>query len=155
MKQLLLRRAQDGDIPQIEALLAAERLPPFLVREFLETFWALEQDGRVVGAAGLEPYGEAGVLRSVVVDPSLRGTRQGRRLVDTALAEARQRGVRRLYLFTMHAAPFFARCGFETCSMEDFEREARQSWQWQALSERPEIAKQLTPMRLELGAEGP
>ena len=145
-----LRGAREDDIPQIEALLAAEWLPPFQVREFLETFWALEQDGRVVGAAGLEPYGEAGVLRSVVVDPSLRGTRQGRRLVDAALAEARQRGVKRLYLFTMHAAAFFARFGFEACAMEDFEPEARQSWQWQALSERPEIAKQVTPMRLEM-----
>ncbi len=145
-----LRQAREEDIPQIEALLAAERLPPFQVREFLETFWALEQRGRVVGAAGLEAYGEAGVLRSVVVDPSLRGARQGRRLVDVALAEARQRGVKRLYLFTMHAAPFFARFGFEPCSMEEFEPDARQSWQWQALSERPEIANQLTPMRLQL-----
>jgi N-acetylglutamate synthase-like GNAT family acetyltransferase len=31
------------------------------------------------------------------------------------------RGVKRLYLFTMDKAPFFARHGFERCTMDDFE----------------------------------
>jgi len=146
----VLRLAEPGDIPTIEKLLAAEWLPPMMIAEFLPTFWVLDEGGRVVGGAGLEVYGPAAVLRSVVVDPSLRGTRQGHRLAETALAEARRQKVQRVYLFTMSAMPFFARYGFRPCTMEDFEPSVRESWQYRGLSEMPEIRNRLTPMRLDV-----
>ena len=142
-----LRLARPADVPHIERMLTAEWLPPFQITEFLPTFWVLERGADVLGAAGLEIYGEAGFIRSVVVDPVLRGTGQGERLVQRALEEAKARGVKRLYLFTLSAAPFFARFGFEPCRMDDFEEAVRQSWQFIALSERPEIAQRLIPMR--------
>lgn len=134
----------------IETLLAAEWLPPMMILEFLDTFWVLDNGGKVVGGAGLEVYGEAAVLRSVVVDPSLRGQGLGERLTEAALAEAGRQDVQRVYLFTMSAMPFFARFGFRPCTMDDFEPPVRESWQYRGLSERPEILSQMTPMRLEL-----
>jgi len=145
-----LRPARSGDIPEIERLLAAEWLPPMAIQEFLESFWVLENEGRVAGAAGIEIYGEAAVLRSVVVAPELRGTGEGDRLVRTGLDDARDHSARRVYLFTMHAAPFFARYGFEPVMTDDFEPAVRESWQYVGLTERPEILKQMTPMRLRL-----
>jgi len=145
-----LRPARSGDIPEIERLLAAEWLPPMAIQEFLESFWVLENEGRVAGAAGIEIYGEAAVLRSVVVAPELRGTGEGDRLVRTGLDYARDHSARRVYLFTMHAAPFFARYGFEPVTTDDFEPAVRESWQYVGLTERPEILKQMTPMRLRL-----
>jgi amino-acid N-acetyltransferase len=145
-----LRPARSGDIPEIERLLAAEWLPPMAIQEFLESFWVLENEGRVAGAAGIEIYGEAAVLRSVVVAPELRGTGESDRLVRTGLDYARDHGARRVYLFTMHAALFFARYGFEPVTTDDFEPAVRESWQYVGLTERPEILKQMTPMRLRL-----
>ena len=145
-----LRPARSGDIPEIERLLAAEWLPPMAITEFLDSFWVLDNDGRVSGAAGIEIYGEAAVLRSVVVAPELRGTGEGDRLVRTGLDYARDHSARRVYLFTMHAAPFFARYGFEPVTTDDFEPAVRESWQYVGLTERPEILKQMTPMRLRL-----
>jgi amino-acid N-acetyltransferase len=147
MSEPVLRLARPEDVPAIEGLLSAEWLPPFQIAEFLETFWVLEQDGRVLGAAGLEVYGEAGFIRSVVVDPSLRGTRQGERLVRRALEEAKSQGVKRMYLFTGSAADFFSRFGFELCGMDDFEPAVKRSWQFIAISQRPEIAEYVKPMR--------
>jgi len=117
------------------------------IAEFLESFWVLEADGRVAGCAGIEIYGEAAVLRSVVVAPELRGSGEGDHLVRTALDYARERGAKRVYLFTMHAAPFFARYGFAPVTTNDFEPAVRDSWQYVGLTERPEILKQMTPMR--------
>jgi amino-acid N-acetyltransferase len=149
MTRLLLRPARLDDVPAIEQMLSAESLPPFQVKEFIDTFWVLEQDGKVVGAAGVELYGEVAHLRSVVVAPSLRGKGQGDRLVREALNHAQQNGARRVYLFTMTAAPFFALYGFQPLAMEDFEPAAKESWQFIALMQMPEIAERLIPMRLE------
>ncbi|MBI1884999.1 MAG: GNAT family N-acetyltransferase [Chloroflexi bacterium] len=150
MPQPRIRRSRAEDVPAIEALLVAEHLPPYAIAEFLETFWVVEDGGRVVGSAGLEVYGEAGVLRSVVVQPGRRGENLGERLTRTALREARRRGVRRLYLFTMHAADFFRRFGFAECGLDEFDEAARQSFQYRAVSSMPELAGRLTAMRLDL-----
>ena len=149
MSEPRLRRARPEDVAAIEKLLTAEWLPPFMIADFLETFWVLEDEGgAVVGSAGLEIYSEAALLRSVVVAPSLRGTRQGERLTRMALDEAERRGVRRVYLFTLHAAPFFARFGFQECTMDDFEASARESSQYRILLEHLEVAQVLKAMSL-------
>ena len=88
------------------------------------------------------------MLRSVVVAPELRGSGEGDRLVRIALDYAREHGAKRVYLFTMHAAPFFARYGFAAVTTDDFEVAVRDSWQYVGLTERPEILRQMTPMRL-------
>jgi amino-acid N-acetyltransferase len=150
MNTPVLRLGRPEDIPEIEKLLTAEWLPPFQIAEFLETFWVLEGDGRVLGGAGLEVYGPAGVIRSVVVHPSVRGQGLGDLLSRAAIAEASERGVERLYLFTGDKAPFWSRFGFERCALEDWEPAAQGSWQWQIMSERPEIAAMVTPMRTEM-----
>jgi len=148
MGSVVLRSARPGDIPEIERLLAAEWLPPMAITEFLPSFWVLERDGRVAGCAGIEIYGEAAVLRSVAVAPELRGTGEGDQLVRTALDYAREHEAKTVYLFTMHAAPFFARHGFVPVTTDDFEPSVRESWQYVGLTERPEILKQMIPMRL-------
>ncbi len=150
MSEPLLRLARPADVPAIEQLLAADGLPPYQVTEFLDTFWTVEKEGRLVGCAGLEVYGQSGVIRSVVIAPETRGSGQGERLVETALAEARRQGVRRLYLFTMTAAPFFARWGFEPCTLDDFETAAQGSWQYRVMRMRPDVAAHITPMRMQL-----
>jgi amino-acid N-acetyltransferase len=146
----VLRSARPEDVPAIEKLLVAEFLPAMRITEFLDSFWVLEQGGELVGAAGIEVYGDAGFLRSVVVVPALRGTGEGARLVSGALEYAKQRGVRRVYLFTMNAAEFFARFGFAPVEMDAFEEVVRESWQYGAVSQMPEIARRLTPMRLDI-----
>jgi amino-acid N-acetyltransferase len=145
-----LRLARPADIPEIEKLLTAEWLPPFQIAEFLETFWVLNGNGRVLGGVGLEVYGPAGVIRSVVVHPSVRGQGLGDLLSRAAIAEASERGVERLYLFTGDKAPFWSRFGFERCALEDWEPAAQASWQWQIMIQRPEIASMVTPMRAEM-----
>jgi len=68
-----LRRAREEDILQIEALITAEGLPAYGLAEYLGTFFVLDEGERLVGCAGLEIYGEAALLRSVVVAPEHRG----------------------------------------------------------------------------------
>jgi amino-acid N-acetyltransferase len=145
-----LRGARPEDLAAIDALIMAEHLPAFRTGEFLNTFWVLEREDRLVGCVGLEVYGQAALLRSVITAPELRGEGYGDVLVRKAFEEAQGRGVRRLYLFTMDKAPFFARHGFERCTMDDFEPSARQCTQYGILVDHPEVAAVLTAMRREV-----
>jgi len=143
-----LRGARAEDLSAIDALIMAEHLPAFRTGEFLDTFWLLENEGRPLGCVGLEVFGEAALLRSVITGPELRGQGYGDVLVGKAFDEARKRGVRTLYLFTLDKAPFFARHGFERCTMDDFEPAARQCSQYSIVAEHPEVAAVLTAMRM-------
>ena len=145
-----LRGARAEDLAAIDALIMAEHLPAFKTGEFLETFWVLDSGDRLLGCVGLEVYGEAALLRSVVTGPELRGQGYGNVLVFRAMEEAERLGVKRVYLFTMDKAPFFARHGFEICTMDDFEPAARQCTQYSILVDHPEVATVLTAMRREV-----
>ncbi len=105
----------------------------------------------MVGCAGLEVYGEAALLRSVVVAPERRGRDEGRRLVEASLDEARQRSVRRVYLFTMYVDAFFRRLGFLEAGLDDFEEAVRASRQYEAVSQIPQLRERVKGMALELG----
>jgi amino-acid N-acetyltransferase len=150
MPSTLVRPARHEDVPAIERLLVAESLPVTPIVEYLDGFSVLESDDEVLGAAGIEMYGEAAFLRSVVVAQALQGTGMGDWLVRSALEHAQRTGARRVYLFTMHAADFFARLGFQAVSMDDFEAAVRAAPQYVGVSQMPAIAGRLTAMRLEL-----
>ena len=153
MAEAKLRHAASKDISAIEALLSAQHLPVYSLQEFLDTFWVLEDGGRIVGSTGLELYDDCSLLRSVVVEESYRRRHLGQRLVLKAIEEARRRGVRRMYLFTMEATDYFSRFGFRRCALEDFEPAVRQSFQYRGISSIPELASRITPMLLDLAED--
>jgi amino-acid N-acetyltransferase len=145
-----LRRALPQDIPQIAALITSEGLPAYGLDDYVDTFFVLDDAGTLVGCAGLELYGAAALVRSVVVLPERRGNSDGRRLVERTLAEARGRGVRRVYLFTMHAGPFFERLGFREIPPEEFEEPVRASRQYEAITNIPQLRARIIGMTLAL-----
>lgn len=107
-----LRRAVHADHEAVTTLLRDSQLPTDGVAEWLDQFWVAEHQGRVVGMAGMERYGDSGLLRSVAVTQEWRGTGIGRTLVDRVLTEGRAAGVREVYLLTTTAEHYFPRLGF-------------------------------------------
>ncbi|MFE4393038.1 MULTISPECIES: GNAT family N-acetyltransferase [Streptomycetaceae] len=82
--------------------------------------WVAEIDGRVVGATGLVRAEERpgwGQLRWVILDPDARGRGLGRRMLETALDEARARAYEGVLLWTVEglgaAHHLYATAGFE------------------------------------------
>ena len=66
-----------------------------------EGAWIVERDGRVAGCVGLTyEVDGVGKLRWVLLDPALRGSGLGRRLISEAVAAARAAGILRLELDT-------------------------------------------------------
>jgi arsenite methyltransferase len=114
-----VRGAGSADAAAILDLLHAAGLPVDGVADQVETGFAVAEAGRaVVGAAALERYGDAGLLRSVVVARDWRGRRVGEALVRERIATARSEGLTRLFLLTTTAASWFPRLGFAPVTRE-------------------------------------
>jgi amino-acid N-acetyltransferase len=109
-----LRLATETDWPQVAALLQTARLPLEGAQAHLPNFILAFQADELVGCAGLERYGESGLLRSVAVKETTRGMNVGGQLVQAALQAARGGGMRRVLLLTETAANYFPRFGFQT-----------------------------------------
>jgi amino-acid N-acetyltransferase len=108
--------ANPADAAAIKQLLLETGLPAEDFAAHLPHFWVVRQNGELAGTIGLEPYGDAGLLRSLVVAPGQRDRGLGSRLCRQMFAHARSLGVRRLYLLTTTAADFFPQLGF--CRVE-------------------------------------
>ena len=114
----VVRAASAADYDHVVGLLRAADLPTAGLRPPRPDFLVAEDGGRVVGAVGLEVYGEAGLLRSAVVEAGHRGTGLGRDLVTRLLEHAGRRGVREVYLLTTTAERYFPRFGFASVDRE-------------------------------------
>lgn len=105
--------ARPADLDPLIALLEASDLPAEdLTQRHLEYFRVCRMEGRPVAAIGLEVHGVAGLLRSLVVAPPVRGRGLGRALVRHLEDHAAEHGIDALYLLTTTADAFFARLGY-------------------------------------------
>ena len=81
--------------------------------------WIAEMDGRMVGSiAMVDADPGEGQLRWFLLVPEARGSGLGRRLLETALAYARERGFARVFLLSFadltDALKLYERAGFRT-----------------------------------------
>jgi amino-acid N-acetyltransferase len=105
-----IANAQDG--PRIRLMLEQAQLPVEDVADSRIDFLVAEQDGQLIGVIGLQVFGTAALLRSLVVAPAIRGSGVGHALVAAVEARARQQRVAQLVLLTQTAEAFFERNGY-------------------------------------------
>lgn len=120
MHGIMIDSLRSEDAEAVRTLLAqaglcVSDLTPAILRDFR----VAHRGNTVVGAAGIERYADVALLRSVVVDPALRGMSVGRRLVEEVEANARTQGVKRLFLLTKDAERFFSKMGYASLSRKE------------------------------------
>src|ERR1700720_3187520 len=95
------RRAKLADAEAIYRLIARYAHEGLLlpraeeeIRRNISHFLVFEEKSRIISCVALESYGpDLAEIRSLAVDPDLRGHRLGSRLIDFALTDARRRRV--------------------------------------------------------------
>ena len=115
---MTIRPAAPADLPHVRRLLAANALPTQDLDSTPIEFLVAEDGGALIGAVGLELFGDAALLRSLVVDTAGRGTGVGGALVEAIEARAAAAGIADLALLTTTAAPFFAQRGWQTVTRD-------------------------------------
>jgi amino-acid N-acetyltransferase len=129
--KLTAEPARPHDVPEALDLLRRVELSEKDVAERWGHYFVVrEDDGRVVGVAGLEIHGDHGLLRSVAVDEDYRGQGLGGSLVEAALQRAARLKLATVYLLTIDARDYFARQGFADCPREDAPEAVRSSWEF-------------------------
>jgi amino-acid N-acetyltransferase len=130
------RRAKLSDAPAIHSLVAHYAAEGLLlpraaeeIRANISHFIVQEENRQVISCLSLESYSaDLAEIRSIAVDPENRGQGFGARLIASALAEARRRGIARVFAVT-HAPQFFERQGFAAAARqsltEKIERDCR------------------------------
>ena len=129
-----LRPACADDLSRIKSLLSSCHLPtddltPANVSRFLVATTA----SGIGGVCGIEAFGADGVIRSLAVDPALRGQAVGARLVAENERKAREAGVERLYLLTTTARDYLLRLGYALIEREMAPEAVRQHPQFRGL----------------------
>lgn len=126
-KCVTLRSARQSDLPSVLSLLDRSKLPSAGVADALPHFVIAENEGELVGVAGLEVYGDSALLRSVAVEESWRGSGVGRTLIERALSVTRERGVKDVFLLTTTAEQYFPRFGFTCVSRDSVSKAVQES----------------------------
>jgi amino-acid N-acetyltransferase len=111
---MIIRPGRSEELGAVSKWLRAAGLPTAdLTGAHLEDFLVADLHGAAVGVVGLEKFGAAGLLRSLVVEPCARGNDVGRRLVAALEESALSHGVSELWLLTIDADAYFSALGYE------------------------------------------
>jgi amino-acid N-acetyltransferase len=145
-----IRASGAVDFSSVRDLLIAARLPiEDLNSAPALRFWVAEDQGRIIGAIGLEARGTAGLLRSLVVEPFHRQRGLGSNLAAMLEREALATGIDVLVLLTQTAEAFFERHGYQVADRDHVPDEIKQSAEFQLLC--PSSAICMTKSLLSLG----
>ncbi len=116
----MIRKARMTEVPLIyKALEFSARNGELLPRSLGELYDSIrdfqvytDEQGRLLGCCALHPtWEDLGEIRSLVVNEEERLKGIGRRLVNRCLEEARELGMRRIFVLTFNV-PFFRRLEF-------------------------------------------
>ena len=117
-REVLIRRARTSDVPEIKRLVDTYAgrilLEKNLVTlyESVQEFWVAELNEQVVGCGALHVlWSDLGEVRTVAVDPTVKGHGIGHLIVDRLLDVARELQLARLFVLTFET-DFFGRHGF-------------------------------------------
>jgi len=123
----------EDERPEIVALLSANGLPTSDLEAGTAQFLGVRDNRGLEGIVAIQPFGAAGLLRSLAVRADRRGSGLGSALVLEAERLAAERGIGALYLLTSNAGPFFAHRGFTEVPRERAPAELRATPQFTTL----------------------
>ncbi|HEX6426477.1 MAG TPA: arsenic resistance N-acetyltransferase ArsN2 [Niastella sp.] len=117
--QFFITKASDNHRPLVIALLQTEKLPVEDLPASLNDFFVVLTEDKVIGAIGLEQYGNYALLRSMVVSAAYRNKNIASSLVDELEYYGKILGISAMYLLTETAPGYFEKKGYQKINREE------------------------------------
>ena len=133
MTQIIIREAIKDDLKAVMSLLDRASLPSVDIEKHLLTFFVLENVRTIVGAIGMELYGDTALLRSLVVEKNYRNKGHGKELYSALISKAKKMNVINIYLLTETAEGFFGKEGFQKIAREQVPPSIKQTHEYSTL----------------------
>ncbi|AEK57467.1 MULTISPECIES: amino-acid N-acetyltransferase [Acidithiobacillus] len=123
-----LRGARLEDIPGILALIRPMEAAGILVRrsrerleQEIDRFIVMERDGKIIACVALYPYPEFSMaeMACLAVDDAYRRQGRGEALLEYCLLQARQQGLRRLFVLSTQSSHWFLERAFQRADISD------------------------------------
>lgn len=133
MSTVRYRLATSPDRGAIVALLEAESLPTADLETSGVILIVAVSGQRCIGCVGVQPSGDAALIRSLAVARGERGAGIGRTLVSRAEALAAAGGVHSLFLLTESAKDFWINAGYAIVARADAPAEVQDSAEFRSL----------------------
>ena len=136
----ILRPANIDDVGGILELIEPLEQSGVLVRRpreqlelEIDRFTLIEQDGAIIACAALYPYADSAVaeLACLAVHPDYQGAGRGDRLLERLQSEAREKGLKQLFVLTTQAAQWFEERGFVAAGIDDLPLQKQAMYNWQ------------------------
>ncbi len=118
--EVSIRGGHASDLAVAQNWLQGAGLPAAdLTRKHMQDFLLAHTADQAVGMIGLQGLGSVGLLRSLVVDPSIRSKGIGEQLVKALESRAAKKGINELWLLTIDADRYFVRLGYVAADRTD------------------------------------
>ena len=136
-------RLNTSHLSDIESLLQICELPFEDCNEHLDSFFGINNGGKLLAIRALQIIGSVALLRSIAVLPEHRGKGLAGIITLYLLNLARSKGVVELYLLTEAAESFFARFEFHIVDRDTLPDEIKSTRQFASLCPSSAQAMQL------------
>jgi N-acetylglutamate synthase-like GNAT family acetyltransferase len=127
--ETMIRMATEQDLDNLVNFLEKANLGTEGVRETVEYFLLMEDEsGSLRATLGVEPFGENGLLRSLVISAGMKEN-EILTLFEQILRLTKEKDMKNLFLATNKhtSVPFFEMLGFSTIEEEDLPEDLYQS----------------------------
>lgn len=114
-------------LEDVKLLLREYKLPYEDIDEHFTHFILAKKEDKIVGAIGLEIYGNIALLRSFIVEESLRSKKIGNKLLLSLLNKSNEEDIEMIYLLTTTAEKYFLNNGFQIQNRETLPRSIKQT----------------------------
>ena len=112
-KKINYRIPASEDLQVIINLLKECHLPVSDIEPDKQSFIVAEYEGKMIGCAGMEIYGETALFRSLAVRLNYRNLKTGKELTGKVMELGGKNGIHELYLLTTTADGFFQQLGWK------------------------------------------
>ena len=114
-------------LENVKLLLCDYNLPYEDIDIHFKNYILAKEEDKIVGAIGLEIYGDIALLRSFVVEESFRNKGIGKKLLISLLNRSIDERIETIYLLTTTAEKYFFKNGFKIENRKNLPDEIKQT----------------------------